>query len=91
VAEYASLLERHGLEVCEAALFERPTKLEDGERGFETWIKMFCQSFLERVPGHQRRDFIHSAEQSARRQLWKSDHWELDYRRLRIAAQKMPS
>ena len=32
IAEYASLLEKHHLEVREAALFERPTKLEDGER-----------------------------------------------------------
>lgn len=91
VAEYASLLERHGLEVYEAALFERPTRLEDGERGFETWIKMFCGSFLERVPEHQRHDFMRSAEQSARPRLWKNDHWELDYRRLRIAAQKTPT
>jgi len=88
VTEYASLLERHGLEVYEAALFERPTRLEDGERGFESWIKMFCGSFLERVPEHQRHNFMRSAEQSARSKLWKNDHWELDYRRLRIAAQK---
>jgi trans-aconitate methyltransferase len=89
LAEYASLLERNGLEVYEAALFERPTKLEDGERGFENWIKMFCQSFLERVPEHQRYSFIRSAEQSARTQLWKADHWALDYRRLLIAARKV--
>jgi trans-aconitate methyltransferase len=88
VGEYASLLERHGLEVYEAALFERPTKLEDGERGFETWIKMFCGSFLERVPEHQRHAFMRSVEESARSKLWNNDHWELDYRRLRIAAQK---
>jgi len=88
VAKYASLLERHGLEVYEAALFERPTRLEGGEQGFATWVKMFCGSFLERVPEHQHANFIRSAEQSARPKLWKNDHWEFDYRRLRIAARK---
>ena len=89
VAKYASLLERHGLEVYEAALFERPTRLEGGEQGFATWVKMFCGSFLERVPEHQHANFIRSAEQSARPKLWKNDHWEFDYRRLRIAARKI--
>ena len=91
VAEYASLLERHGLEAYEAALFERPTKLEDGERGLEMWVKMFCGSFLERVPEHQRHSFVRLAEESVRPTLWKGDHWELDYRRLRITARKVPS
>jgi ubiquinone/menaquinone biosynthesis C-methylase UbiE len=88
IAEYSSLLEKHGLEVREAALFARPTKLEDGERGFETWVTMFGAAFLERVPEPHRADFLRFAEQAARPGLWKSDHWELDYRRLRVAAWK---
>jgi trans-aconitate methyltransferase len=90
VAEYSTLLEQHGLEVREAALFARPTKLQDGERGFSNWIIMFCGSFLERVPDAQREGFLRAAEQAARPALWKADHWELDYRRLRIAAWKLP-
>jgi len=91
IAEYSALLEQHGLEVREAALFDRPTKLEDGQRGFANWITMFCGSFLDRVPEAKRTDFLHAAEQAARAALWKTDHWELDYRRLRIAAWKLPS
>jgi hypothetical protein len=30
-------------------------------------------------------------ERAARPTLWKADHWELDYRRLRIAARKTAS
>ena len=41
IADYASLLENHGIEVREAALFERPTKLEDGERGLAMWVNMW--------------------------------------------------
>jgi hypothetical protein len=88
VAHYAALLEKHGLEVREAALFERPTQLEDGEPGLATWITMFGSSFLERVPEEQRTAFLRAAERAARTSLWKGDHWELDYRRLRIAAGK---
>jgi trans-aconitate methyltransferase len=88
VAEYASLLEKHSLEVREAALFERPTKLEDGERGLEVWITMFGETFLQRVPPNQRNNFLLAVERAARPALWKTDHWELDYRRLRIAAWK---
>ena len=88
VAQYAALLEKHGLEVRQAALFERPTVLEDGERGLATWIMMFGNSFLERVPTDRRTAFLRAAEHAARPSLWKGDHWELDYRRLRIAAWK---
>jgi len=88
IAEYSALLETHRLEVREAALFARPTKLEDAERGLATWITMFGGSFLERVPEARRQDFLRVVENAARTTLWKSDHWELDYCRLRIAAWK---
>jgi trans-aconitate methyltransferase len=89
VSEYATLLEQHHFEVREAVLFERPTKLEDGERGLAIWITMFCASYLNRVPETERDHFLRAAENNARPILWKSDHWQLDYRRLRIAARKI--
>jgi trans-aconitate methyltransferase len=88
IAEYSFLLEQHGLEVRQATLFDRPTKLEDGEVGFATWVTMFGESFLKRVPEARRNDYLRAAEAAARPDLWKSDHWELDYRRLRLAAWK---
>jgi SAM-dependent methyltransferase len=91
IAAYSALLEKHGLEVRQAILFDRPTKLEDGERGLATWINMFGQSFLQRVPGAQRDRYLSAVENAARPGLWKSDHWELDYRRLRLAAWKFPA
>jgi trans-aconitate methyltransferase len=42
VAEYAGMLERHGLEVREASLFDRPTVLEEGPSGLENWITGDC-------------------------------------------------
>ena len=91
IGEYSSLLEKHALEVREAVLFERPTSLEDGERGLASWIMMFCESFYSRVPDRKRADYLREVEDLARPALWKSDHWELDYRRLRLVARKSRS
>src|SRR5207248_10730629 len=88
IAGYANILEKYGLEVREALLFERPTKLEDGERGFANFIYMFGSSFLKRVPEASQPEYIRVAERIARPHLWKTDHWELDYRRLRVDARK---
>ena len=91
IAEYSSLLERHGLEVRQATLFHRPTRLEDGETGLANWIGMFCGTFVERVGREQRADYLRAVEAAARQTLWKGDHWELDYRRLRLSATKAAS
>lgn len=88
LAEYSILLENHGLEVRQASLFDRPTKLEDGERGLANWIAMFGESFLDRVPESRHSEYIHAVERLARPHLWKAGHWELDYRRLRVCAYK---
>jgi trans-aconitate methyltransferase len=88
VAEYAGLLERHGLEVREASLFDRPTMLEEGERGLENWIRLFRQTFLEKMGEPNAQQWIQEVERQCRAELFKNGSWELDYRRLRIAAWK---
>jgi SAM-dependent methyltransferase len=88
IAEYSSLLEQHGLEVRRAILFDRPTELEEGELGLANWLEMFCESFVRRVPEAKRPDYLRAVEAAARPTLWKADHWELDYRRLRLEAWK---
>lgn len=88
IAEYSGLLELHGLEVRHATLFARPTKLEEGERGLENWIHMFASAFSDSVSPDRLEAWIREVERQTRHELWKGDHWELDYRRLRIAAWK---
>ena len=88
IAEYAGLLERHGLEVREASLFDRPTVLEEGERGLETWIRVFRQTFLEKMSEQDAQRWIQEVEQQCRGELFRNGNWVLDYRRLRIAAWK---
>ena len=88
LAEYSGLVEKHGLEVREASLFERPTVLEDGERGLENWIRQFRQTFIEELGDGKAQQWIREVERQCRRELFRNGSWELDYRRLRIAAWK---
>jgi SAM-dependent methyltransferase len=88
VAQYAGLLERHGLEVREASLFDRPTALEEGERGLENWIQVFRQTFVEKMGEAKTERWIREVERQCRGELFREGSWVLDYRRLRIAAWK---
>ncbi|MFI5097073.1 MAG: class I SAM-dependent methyltransferase [Candidatus Acidiferrales bacterium] len=86
VAEYAGLLERHGLEVTYALLFDRPTPLEDGERGLRTWLEMFGGSITGELPRAERERLVEEIGCQARGRLFQDGQWVMDYRRLRIVA-----
>lgn len=88
VGEYAGLLEKHGLEVRQAALFGRPTALEDGERGLRVWMEMFGAALSRRVPKEKQEALLEEVEREAKAALFRDGQWVLDYRRLRIAAHK---
>jgi trans-aconitate methyltransferase len=90
IAEYSNVLEQAGLEVTFANLFERPTPLEDGERGLHNWLEMFASSIMQQIPADKREALISEIERAARPTLWHDDHWILDYRRLRVIARKKP-
>jgi trans-aconitate 2-methyltransferase len=89
VAEYAGLLEKHGLEVRQAMLFDRPTPLEDQERGLLTWLEMFGGAVLSKVRQEMRGELLGRVEQEARAELFRDGRWVLDYRRLRVVAVKI--
>ena len=89
VAEYSTLLEKHGLEVTYAMLFDRPTPLEDGEHGLHNWLKMFGGAFTDSLPAEQREAALATLEREARPTLFHDGHWVMDYRRLRVVARKL--
>lgn len=88
LAEYAGLLEKHGLEVTFATLFERPTPLEDGERGLHNWLTMFGKALGE-FPDEDRERLYSEIERLLRPKLFRDGGWTMDYRRLRIVARKL--
>ena len=82
IGEYAAMLERHGLEVLNAVVFDRPTELAGGDRGLRDWIAMFR-------PDNTRA--IEDVERELRPALWRDGKWFADYRRLRVVARKLAS
>jgi trans-aconitate methyltransferase len=88
VGEYAALLERHGLEVTFAALFDRPTPL-DGEDGLRAWFRMFADGVLAALPAERRAPVLARAEAACRPNLYRDGTWVADYRRLRVVAKKL--
>lgn len=80
IAEYSSMLERHGLEVTQAALFDRPTPVE-GESGLREWLQMFYKPSLSS-------EVVENAERKLRPKLFRDGTWTIDYRRLRIVAKR---
>jgi trans-aconitate methyltransferase len=86
IAEYTGLLEKNGFEPTNAILFNRPTPLDDGERGLRNWLDMFGASFVESLPESKRDQLKETIEQELRPVLFIDGRWVMDYRRLRISA-----
>jgi trans-aconitate methyltransferase len=89
VAEYAGLLEKNGFEVTYAILFDRPTPLDDGERGLRNWLEMFGASLVESLPEAKRGRLKEEIEEQLRPLLFLDGRWVMDYRRLRIVAKRL--
>ena len=88
IGEYASLLEKHDLDVRSALLFERPTPLEDGEMGLRNWIQMFSERVFHNVPDDSKQQILKRTEENTRDRLFNNGQWTADYTRLRIVAYK---
>ncbi len=88
IGEYATVLESHAFRVTYATHFDRPTKLDGGESGLRKWIEVFADNELAGVPATNREEVIHHVEQRLRPELFREGDWFLDYKRLRVVANK---
>jgi len=89
IGEYAPVLERAGLRVQSAWLFERPTPFA-GEHGLRKWIGVFAARAVEQL-GEDYESAMQRVEAECRSQLWSGDAWVLDYVRLRVVARRAPA
>jgi trans-aconitate methyltransferase len=87
IGEYVPMLERHGLEVLQAHLFDRPTPVE-GENGMEDWLRMFCGAFFSGLTAEQAGESNREITGLLRPRLYRDGVWTLDYRRLHLMAVK---
>ena len=85
IGEYAPILERHGLEVRNASLFDRPTPLQ-GEDGLDHWLRMFTQTYLHQFTPERANDIVRQLVEHLRPALYRDGVWAVDYRRLRVTA-----
>ncbi len=89
IAEYSTLLERHGLEVTRAELFDRPTALQPGANSLEDWFTMFGASLTAPLSPDDREEFLRRVKERARPALERDGRWMIDYRRIRIKATRV--
>jgi len=91
IAEYCCLLEQHGIEVTSAALFDRPTPLDNGAEGMGNWIRCFGKAFFKGVREEQVEGLIGQMEEKLRHRLYDKDAslWTADYRRIRIIGKRI--
>ncbi len=88
IAEYSTVLERHGLEVRYANLFDRPSELQ-GENGMDEWLRMFTQTYLGQYSFERADEIVHQLVEHLRPVLFRNGVWTVDYRRLRVVANRV--
>ena len=82
--EYSARLRAHGFDVKDIALIPRPTPLPTGMRG---WLETFERATLDRLPQHQRDQFIREVEDLLKEEVCDSEgNWTAHYVRLRFLA-----
>lgn len=93
IGEYSTLLEKHGIDVTNAALFDRPTELDGGIDGMKNWLQMFGGVLLDESSSSsseaEKNDHvIEDIVELLRPLLYNGQTWIADYRRLRIVGKK---
>lgn len=88
LGEYTGLLEAEGFVPIFAVLFDRPTRLSDGEEGLKHWLDGFAGPFLSELSVDARSGVVSRVYELTRPTLFHDDHWVVDYKRLRVLAIK---
>jgi trans-aconitate 2-methyltransferase len=88
IGEYAALLETQGFRVTFATHFDRPTKLDEGERGLRNWLFTFADNVIESLPESKCEEVIAQVERELKPTLFRDGSWFADYRRIRVVAYK---
>lgn len=86
VGEYAPVLEKAGLRVKFATLFDRPTYQQGGLEG---WIRMFNMAPFEGMSNEEINEIIFEAEKRLANVLCKDGKWYVDYVRIRFRCERV--
>lgn len=83
---FQQLLEKNHFKVEQLSEFDRPTPLNQGKAGLRIWLEQFYADELGKLTKEQRASVLENMNATLQPTLWKEDHWEADYRRLRVKA-----
>ncbi|MFD0897971.1 methyltransferase domain-containing protein [Loigolactobacillus binensis] len=83
---YKKRLLQHGFQVEQIVAYPRPTTLSAGLAGLSDWVKQFFAADLAKLSVQQQATVLANMTQELTPKLWRTDHWEADYRRLRVVA-----
>lgn len=87
--EYQQLLETAGFEILHLIDYDRPTVLKGEQAGLRNWMKQFFATHLEKIPLTMQEQIFQNIEEKLAATLWKTDHWEADYRRIQVFVEKI--
>ena len=88
IGMYAPMMEKAGLKVDYAILFDRPTE-QKSEDGLAEWVRMFNKKPFEGMGASLQEEIIRAAERKLRPVLYRDGHWFIDYVRIRMRARKI--
>lgn len=88
IGQYAPLLEKHGMRVEIALLFDRPT-CQQSQHGVIDWINMFVTKPFEGMDENIKKEILIETENTLRDRLFADGKWYIDYVRIRIRARKV--
>ena len=88
IGEYAPIIERHGLKIDYAILFDRPT-VQSAKDGLSSWIRMFDSAPFEGLDERRVEEIIREAEKRLEKRLFINGRWTIDYVRLRMRAHRL--
>lgn len=87
IGEYAPLVERAGMRVEYAILFDRPTPQQDGRTAAD-WIRMFDVAPFAGIPEDETADIIAEADRRLEPRLCHDGTWYIDYVRIRMRGRR---
>lgn len=88
IGQYTPLLEKHGLRVEFATLFDRPTP-QNSQHGVIDWMNMFVTKPFEGMDEDIKAEILQETENDLRERLFLDGKWYIDYVRIRIRARKI--
>jgi len=88
IGEYSSILEERGFLVRQAYHYDRPTQLQDGEKGIEVWLAHFGGDYFAGLSKELIEEVCLETSKIVLPKLWIDDAIYADYKRLRVEAVK---